>query len=99
MKLGVSGLTSCACWREWQIEGCRECCTCAFKCELEVEATNKHRSLGVADGLEVNGLGSVVDVRLKFLDLVSIDEADFNTHALEKDLESVVGTSVPVSKD
>lgn len=50
--------------------------------------------LGVANALDVDGLGLVVDSTGKILGFVAVDELGLNTQAGQEDLELVVGTAV-----
>ena len=53
--------------------------------------------LRVADRLEVEGLGPVVDPRFEVVRLVAVDELDLEAEAGEGDLELVVGAPVEVA--
>lgn len=53
---------------------------------------------GVADALDVDGLGLVVDGGGNVLGLVAVDELGGDAEALEGDLELVVGAAVEVRR-
>lgn len=50
--------------------------------------------LGVADGLDVDGLGLLIDGGVNVLDAVAVDELGVDAEAGEEDLELVVGAAV-----
>lgn len=51
---------------------------------------------GVADGLDVDGLGLLIDCGLEVLGLITVDELGLNAQSREKDLELIVCASIEV---
>ena len=67
-----------------------------FMCDFDNLLKIGYVIFGVANALNVDGFGLVVDEAGKFLGIISLDELGFDTEPWQKDLELIIGPPIQI---